>query len=417
MSSTGHVTVVGAGIVGTCCARWLQHEGFDVTLMDRDEPGAATSYGNAGIIASVEQSLPLPSPALLRAVPGMLLDRDGPLVIRWRYLPSLLPWLRHLLAACTSERHRAGARAMHGLLCGTTASYERLIAGSPAAELVQRTGIIVVYNSERSLESAKAGHRVLRELGVEWEDLEGHEVRQMEPALVPVSAGMLFPDPYRITDPLEFTQRLVADFRRAGGNVLKERVVDVGVSGGRVRTLRTEAGEHRVDRLLVSAGAWSHHLMRKMGARVLLDTEGGYHVQIEGFDSGLRRGIVHQDLYMALNQMRPGLRIAGTVEFAGLDAKPDYRRTRPILEQGLGVLRDVGRVEEAAVQRWMGFRPTLPDFLPAIGPVPGVANAWAAFGHQHLGLSLGSVTGELVARSIAGRDPGIDLAPFRVDRF
>ena len=417
MSSTGHVTVVGAGIVGVCCARWLQREGFDVTLVDREEPGAATSYGNAGIIASVEQSLPLSSPALLRAVPGMLLDRNGPLVFRWRYLPRLLPWLRHLLAACTDARHRAGARAMHALLRGTTASYEGLIAGSPAAELVQRTGIIMVYGSERSLESARAGHRLLRELGVVWEDLEGHQVRQMEPALVPISAGMLFPDPYRITDPLEFTQRLVADFLREGGKVLKEQVVDVGVSGGRVRTLRTEAGERRVDRLLVSAGAWSHYLMRKMGVRVLLDTERGYHVQIAGFASGLRRGIVHQDAHMALNQMRPGLRIAGTVEFAGLDAAPDYRRTRPILERGLGVLRDVGRIDESAVQRWMGFRPTLPDFLPAIGPVPGVGNAWAAFGHQHLGLTLASVTGELIAHTVAGRDPGIDLSPFRVDRF
>ena len=417
MSSTGHVTVVGAGIVGTCCARWLQREGFDVTLMDWDEPGAATSYGNAGIIASVEQSLPLPSPALLRAVPGMLLDRDGPLVIRWRYLPRLVPWLRHLLAACTHERHRAGTRAMHALLQGTTASYERLIAGSPAADLVRRTGIIMVYGSERSFESARAQHRLLRELGVVWEDLEGHEVRQMEPALVPVSAGMLFPDPYRISDPLAFTQRLVADFLGEGGKVLKEQVVDIGVSGGRVRTLRTEGGEHRVDRLLVSAGAWSHHLMRKMGVRVLLDTERGYHVQIAGFDSGLRRGVVHQDAYMGLNQMSAGLRIAGTVEFAGLDAAPDYRRIRPILERGLGVLRNVGRIDEAAVQRWMGFRPTLPDFLPAIGSVPGIANAWAAFAHQHLGLTLASVTGELIARSIAGRDPGIDLGPFRVDRF
>ena len=417
MSATGNVTVVGAGIVGVCCARWLQREGLDVRLVDRGEPGAATSYGNAGIIASVEASIPLPSPALLRAVPGMLLDRQSALAIRWRYLPRLLPWLRHLLAACSAGRQRAGARAMHALLRDTTVSYERLVAGSTAAELVQRTGTIVVFDSERAFESARADHRILQELGVEWTALEGHQVRQMEPALAPVPAGMQFPNSYRITDPLEFTQRLVADFRLAGGEVLREAVVDVGVSGGRVRTLRTETGEHPVDRLIVSAGAWSHRLMRKMGVRVLLDTERGYHVQIEGFDSGLRRGVVHHDSHMALNQMRAGLRIAGTVEFGGLDAAPDYRRTRPILERGLGILRDVGPVDEAAVQRWMGFRPTLPDFLPAIGPVPGIANAWAAFGHQHLGLTLASVTGELIARSVAGRDPGIDLAPFRVDRF
>ena len=417
VSARGHVSVVGAGIVGVCCARWLQREGFEVTLLDRDEPGAATSYGNAGLVASVEQSLPLPSPALLRAVPGMLVDRDGPLIIRWRYLPTLLPWLRHMLAACSTGRRRAGARAMHTLLRDTTASYARLVAGSAAEDLLLRTGIVVVCASERSFESARAGHAILRELGVETQELAAHQIRQMEPALAPVPAGLLCPSAWRVTDPLAFTQRLVADFRREGGEVRKEAVRDIVVSGGRVRTLRTEAGERSVDRLLVSAGAWSHRLLRKAGLRVLLDTERGYHVQLPGFDSGLRRGVVHHDFSMALNQMRPGLRIAGTVEFAGLDAPPDYRRTRPILERGLGVLRDAGRIDESAVQRWMGFRPTLPDFLPALGPVPGLGNAWAAFAHQHLGLSLASVSGEVIARSVAGRDPGIDLSPFRVDRF
>ena len=277
--------------------------------------------------------------------------------------------------------------------------------------------MLAAYDSERSFESGAAERELLTELGVEFEELAEHEIRQMEPALSGVHRATLFPQPYRVTDPFLFTQAIAADVEKAGGVSLEEEVRDIQVSGGRVREVRTNRTSHPVDKRVVAAGAWSHRIARMMGIEVMLDTERGYHVQINGFDSGLRRPVLHHDLQMGLNQMRDGLRIAGTVEFAGVDAPPDYRRTRPILRRGLGVLRDAQAVDESNIKRWMGCRPTLPDFLPAIGPAPGVDNAWLAFGHQHLGLSLGARTGEIIASLVARRDPGLDLAPFRVDRF
>ena len=413
-----HVTIIGAGIIGVCCARWLQRSGFEVTLIDRGEPGAGCSFGNAGIIASTHASVPLPSPEILRAAPGMLFDREASLVLRWGYLVRFLPWLRHFVAACSSRRQVAGARALYALLSGTTDAYDRLLeSGGEGESFLRRNGLLTVYDSEASFESGARERKLLADLGVEVQEVKGHEVRQLEPALTSVHRALLFPEPYRVTDPFLFTQSIAHDVQRAGGIILNEEVGDVVVAGGRVREVRTNRAAHPIDRLVVAAGAWSHLLARMMGLHVVLDTERGYHVQIRGLDTGLSRGVLHHDLQMGLNQMRDGLRIAGTVEFAGVEAEPDYRRTGPILKRGLSVLRDVDGVDDTTVSRWMGCRPTLPDYLPAIGPAPGTGNAWFAFGHQHFGLTLGARTGEIVADLVAGRDPGLDLHPFRAERF
>ena len=415
--TSSHVTIVGAGIVGVCCARWLQRDGHQVTLIDRGAPGSGSSFGNAGGISTVDASVPMPSTRLLRSVPGMLLDSKRGLTIRWRYLPKLLPWLRHLVAASPAHRRLAGARAFHTLLTGTPEAYDRLLAGSEAHTLILRSGLLNAYDTEETFAAAAPERQMLTDLGVHFEVLEAHEVRQLEPAVERVQCAVHFPQPYRVVDPFRFTQLIAADVEANGGSILNETVKDIVVASGRAREVRTDRASHPVDRLLIAAGAWSRAVTRMMGIDAMLDTECGYHVQINGLQTGLRRGLLHRDFEMGINQMSDGLRIAGTVEFAGLDAPPDFRRTESMLKHTLSVMRGIDRVDEAKISRWMGFRPTMPDYLPVIGPAPGVSNGWLAFGHQHLGLSLGSRTGEIIAHLVGGRDPGLDLTPFRVDRF
>ena len=168
---------------------------------------------------------------------------------------------------------------------------------------------------------------------------------------------------------------------------------------------------------MIAAGAYSHQVARKMGIRVLLNTERGYHVDLDGTQTGLQRVLLHGEHALAINPRPNGLRIAGTVEFASLEAPPDYRRARTLWRKGREVLRETESAEPPRMSFWMGRRPTMPDYRPVIGPAPGIGNCWFAFGHQHLGMSLAARTGEILAELLGGRDPGIDLASFRADRF
>ena len=181
--------------------------------------------------------------------------------------------------------------------------------------------------------------------------------------------------------------------------------------------METTAGPMKVENLVVAAGAWSHRVAAMMGLKVLLDTERGYHMVFHGVKTGLTRAIIHADGHYGVNQLDEGLRFAGTVELAGVEAVPDYRRADLIYGRGRNLLRDFDPAQATEVTRWMGRRPTMPDYLPALGAAPGFSNTWFDFGHQHLGLSLAARCGFVVADLVGGRDPGLDLTAFRPDRF
>ncbi len=226
-----------------------------------------------------------------------------------------------------------------------------------------------------------------------------------------------YPDAYSTTDPYRLTRMLADDFVAAGGQIRLAEVTGIDHGGGRVTGLKTTAGHLAVKNLVVAAGAWSHRVAAMMGVKVLLDTERGYHMVFHGVKTGLSRSVIHAEGHYGLNQLDMGLRFAGTVELAGIEAAPNYRRADIIYERGRHILRDFDPDQATEVTRWMGRRPTMPDYLPALGPTPGFANAWFDFGHQHLGLSLAARSGYVVADLVAGRDPGLDLKAFRADRF
>ena len=418
MTRPRRVTVVGAGIVGVCCARFLQRAGYEVTVVDRSAPGMGTSFGNLGMLCGIDHALPLPSTALLAAVPRMLLDPASPLTIRWRYLPRLAPWLVRFAANAPAATRMRNARALASLLGDTLHAYRRLSAGTRAERYVRHSGSLTVYRSARRFEEGAAERARIRSLGTRVDELGAEEIRQLEPALHPSwRFATWFPDCGHTLDPFRLTRAIADEVHAAGGVFLEHEVRGFECGPDGVRALRTSSAPIAVERLVVATGAWSKTLASALGSRVPLETERGYHHVIRGVDSGLRRPVTNGEEGLGLTQMIDGLRIGGNVELASLAAAPDYERARLFYRKGREMLPGLPPEGDCEISRWMGFRPSLPDHLPVIGPSPRHRNVWFAFGHQHLGLSLGARTGEVIAALVAGENPRVDLHPFRIDRF
>lgn len=418
MSMPRAVTVLGAGVVGICCARFLQKAGCTVTLVDRDEPGAGTSSGNLGMICSLETALPLPSIRVLKGVPRMLFDRDGSLVIRWRHLPHLMPWLTRFVRNAAPSRRWQHALAMASLMRDTVTAWNTLLDGSAGRALVRADGAVTVYETEAAFIADESERALLRELGTDYAELDAAGIREIEPALAPrFVRGIHFRNSAQTTSPFGLSRAVVQDFVGDGGAIQRANATSLTFRTNGLPTIETLDGCIDTEALVVACGAWSGRLAATIGLRVPLETERGYHLALPGVDSGLRRPIIHGETNVGLTQMNEGLRVGGTVELAGLDAPPTPGRAAGIYRKARAMLADPAIDRDAARVEWMGYRPTLPDYLPAIGAVPGRRNLWFAFGHQHVGLSLAARTGQIIAALATGRPAGIDLSSFRPNRF
>ena len=418
MSGTGpgrrHFTVVGAGTVGVCCAFALLRDGHRVTLIDRDEPGRGCSFGNGGII-QIGASVPVATPGVLRQVPRMLLDPNGPLVIRWPHLPRLAPYLVRFIAAARPERVERISIAIAALLDRAIDAFRDLLGAAGVLDAITDTGELYVYQSEAAYRGARAAHDMRRRRGVWVEDLTAGEVRQLVPAIAPsVRRGVFLPDCMTTANPFHLTTRLVDAFRRDGGVVLRETLRDIEIGPDRRLTLLTDAGRREVDGLVFATGAWSRQWAAKLGARIPMDSERGYHVMLSDPGVDLRVPVLSGDHRFGITPMADGLRLAGTAELASLDAPPDYRQAEMMIPLARTLLPDL-RVE--ARDNWMGHRPSTPDSLPVIGRAPQFPEAFFAFGHGHLGLTLGPITGKLIADLAAGRPPPVDMEPYAAERF
>lgn len=415
--SKPHATVIGAGIIGMSAAAFLQRSGHDVTVIDRVPPGEGCSFGNAGGLAFAE-IVPTIHPKVLLRIPGWLMDPLGPLTIRWSYLPRALPWFLAAGRNAMPDRVRAitEARARLGLRC--VADFEALLAPSDAASLIRYQDTLRVYDSEAQFAAEEAERETKRQHGYEMKRLSGDEAREIEPALGPaVQCAAFHGGWYFVTNPERVVKTIAADVVRNGGTILTDDVMALEREGGRVSHLHLRAGgTHKVDRLVICAGAWSHLLAKQLGERVLLEAERGYHMVLPDPGVSLSRSITYARTPGAATPMEMGLRLAGTDEFAGLDAAPDYRRADALWHHFKRVLPGL-REPDATTTRWMGRRPGTPDSLPVIGPSRTCRNVWYGFGHGHMGLTWGPTTGRLIAEAMTGARSNIDLAPFRIDRF
>ncbi len=407
--------VVGAGIVGISCARSLQREGAAVTVIDPLAPGRGTSFGNAGGIAVTEVA-PQALPGIMRRVPRWLMDPLGPLAIRWSYLPRLAPWLWRFWRASRRERVEAAAAALASLLSHAYDDYEPLLVEAGIRDILYRKGCISLYESEEALRADAFEWELKRRHGVRVERLAPEELRQMEPELAPIfKLGMFVPDWGHVADPYRVVASIAEHFAREGGTIREARAVGFELGGEGPLALRTESGERiPFERLVIAAGAWSGRLAKLLGSPVPLETERGYHTTLPHPNVSLNRMLHSAEGGFVATPMAMGLRLSGTVELGGLELPPNYARARVLVERAR---RFLPRLDASGGSEWMGFRPSLPDSLPVISPSPHFGNVFYAFGHGHLGLTGGATTGRIIASLAAGRDPGIDLAPFRVDRF
>ena len=408
------VHVIGAGIVGMCTALYLQREGFEVTVFDGRGPGEGASGGNAGSLG-VASIPPASLPGVIRRVPRMLLDSEAPLIIRWRELPRLLPWFARFVRNATPGRVEGIADARARLLARVYDDYAPLLADAGAEDLVRRTGKLMVF--ERPDGPARNDYtlEMRRRRGVRMEPLDGHALRRMEPALGPLAqAGVYFPDVHYVADPLRLVRTFAEHFRSLGGKILGETVTGIEMEGAGPGTILTAAGRHPVGRLVLAAGPWSRPLARMMGLRVPMATPFGYHTML--VDTAVRPSlpVMSDDRSIAVTPMDDGVRITGIAEFAAVDAPADWRRADIALRHVRALMPDLGGTIGS---RWQGARPSTPDSLPVIGRSQHFANVFFAFGHDSLGLTLGAVTGRLIAAEVAGRAPEIDLAPYRAERF
>ena len=407
-------TVVGAGIVGICCALYLQRDGHQVTVIDPNEPGTACSSGSGGQIVTA-YCVPVSLPGIARQVPGMLLDPLGPLTIRWQYLPRLLPWLLRFLAASSMARVEAIAAALYDLNKDALQAFDPLLKQAGAEHLVATRGRLDVYQSEHSFSKASLKFELMRQCGARVEILDSKQVRELEPALgEQCRFGAFFPDVAHTTDTLGLTQMLAADFVRRGGRILRQKVIDFQMGASPNPILRTDVDLYETERIVLAAGAYSRPLAARLGSKLPLDTERGYHVMLPHAGIDLQRVVVYGDKYFGLTPMQGGLRLAGTVELASVEAAPNYARADNLFAAARSVLPAIGA---KGATRWMGCRPSMPDSLPVLGSSPVHPSVYFAFGHGHLGLTGAAVTGRIIADLIAERPTEIDITPLRADRF
>lgn len=407
------IAVIGAGAIGTCCALALQKDGNDVVLLDPVSPGEGTSSGNAGVIAN-NMCLPLATPDIFKELPQMLIDPHAPLRIVWPYLPMLAPWLWRFSLAARPRRVALATAALAAILEHALPSYRSLLEDVDAPDLIQQKGWLAVYQDAKRFNSVRNQLEAQRQHGVRIEELSAEEVRIREPTLAhTIRHAYFYPDCAHTVNPLVLVQRLAQSFVARGGELHTARVAGVE-NGSSGLAIETDRGTYRVDSAVIAAGIWSGPLAASAGARVPLESERGYSVTIADPGITLNGPILSGDFMVGLTPMQGRLRVAGTVELASLSAPPNYARADMLLGIAQRLLPGL---KASSVERWMGHRPSIPDSLPVIGSVPSCPNVHLAFGHGHLGITLAAITGELIADSVAGRAPQIDVRPFRPERF
>ncbi len=419
--SQQHVVVIGAGIVGAATALEALSAGFRVTILEPGDPGGeqAASYGN-GCWLSPMSVIPPSVPGLWKKVPKFLMDPLGPLAIRWSYFPRVAPWLvKYLLAGWTEEKVERIARAIRPLLQDAPALHRDLATRAGAAHLIERRGLMYVYEDRAQFESEAMAWRVRRKVGSEGLERGPDEMRQREPELDRrYGFGVLVEEGGHCRDPGAYVAALVAQAQAEGAALQRARATGFRIEDGRLRAVTTEAGEVAADRAVICAGAHSRRLAGAAGSDVPLETERGYHAMVLDSPTGPRTPLMPFDGKMSIPLTDRGLRCAGQVEIAGLEAAPNWKRAEILRDHLLRSFPNLPRdLPAERVRFWMGHRPSMPDGLPCLGPAAASRDVLLAFGHGHVGLVAGPRTARVVAAMLAGGTPEIPVDPFSPARF
>ena len=406
------IGIVGAGIQGISNALYLQKKGFIVTIFDRDEPGSpAASYGNAGHF-SPYASVPINRPDVLTDVPAMLLSSTGPLALKWNYVPKMIPWFIQFIRNCSTKKMMHTAKNMHQILDLALPAYDELFDEIELEGLVEKKGILYIWN-DQSLKSRELEIKVRNELGVDQQVVTPKEIHDLEPNIKPIyHGGVYYQHGRHARNPKKILLKLYELFLKKGGKFLKMNIKDINFNDEKP-VIKAEMQSFLFDKIVIACGSFSKILTDNLNEKIPLDTERGYHVHFKDCDHLLSRPVIFQNRGFGITPMEQGLRVVGTVEFGGLDNPLSKSRVKNLINNAKYMMGDLPEHED----EWLGFRPTLPDYLPVIGPSKKYKNVFYCFGHHHLGWTLGPISGKIISGMIAGENTNLDLKPYSSLRF
>jgi glycine/D-amino acid oxidase-like deaminating enzyme len=406
------IGIVGAGIQGISNALFLQKKGFKVTIFDRDEPGSpAASYGNAGHF-SPYASVPINRPDILTDVPAMLLSSTGPLALKWNYVPKMIPWFLKFIRNCSTKKMMHTAKNMHQILDLALPAYDELFDEIELGGLVEKKGILYIWN-DQSLKSRKLEINVRNELGVDQQVVTPKEIHDLEPNIKPIyHGGVYYQHGRHARNPKKILLKLYDLFLKKGGKFLKMNIKDIKFNDEKP-VIKSEMQSFLFDKVVIACGSFSKKLTDNLDEKIPLDTERGYHVHFKDCDHLLSRPVIFQNRGFGITPMEQGLRVVGTVEFGGLDNPLSKVRVKNLINNAKYMMGDLPEHED----EWLGFRPTLPDYLPVIGPSKKYKNIFYCFGHHHLGWTLGPISGKIISGMIAEENTNLDLKPYSSLRF
>jgi len=410
------VGIIGSGIQGVCTGLHLIKKGIPATIFDRHDPLSSefkgASYGNAGHF-SPYAVLQFNRPDVLHDIPKMLFSSYGPLALKWSYIPKLLPWFLNYLKNCNKKSALHTAKYMHQILNLSNDAYEEIFKEIDTTNLVEKKGIIYVWTN-KNLKSREFEIKVRNDLGIEQKLLSQKEVLELEPNLNPVfDAGVIYENAMYARDPHGILKEIFKLFIKKGGKFIQENIKNIKQINKNETIIKSETKEYRFEKSVIASGAFSKNFTDQLGEKIPLDTERGYHVHFKNMDHLISRPVIFLDRGFGMTPMNQGLRAVGTVELGGLENPASKKRIEYIIKCAKELLPDLNKHDD----EWLGFRPTLPDFLPILGPSLKNKNIVYAFGHHHLGWTLGAVTGKIVSGIVAGEKTNLDLSPYSSKRF
>jgi glycine/D-amino acid oxidase-like deaminating enzyme len=406
------VGIIGAGIQGVCIGLQLIKKRIPVTIFDREDPGSMSSYGNAGHF-SPYAVVQLNRPDVIYDIPKMLLSSYGPLALKWNYIPKMIPWILKYLKSSTKKSMMHTTKFMHQILDLSLDAYDEILSEIDTTNLVERKGIIYIWTN-KNLKSRKMEIKIRNDLGIKQRLLSREEVLELEPNLNPVfDAGVIYDYAYHARDPKGITKKLFELYLKLGGKFKKEEVTNVEQTRFNQTQVKTNSGNFNFEKIVLACGAFSKKLTDQLGEKIPLDTERGYHIHYKKMDHLLKRPVIFLDRGFGMTPMNQGLRAVGTVELGGFDNPISKKRIDYIDKCAKELLPQLGEFQD----EWLGFRPTLPDFLPVIGPSLKNKNIIYAFGHHHLGWTLGAITGKIVSGIVNEEKTNLDLTPYSSARF
>jgi D-amino-acid dehydrogenase len=406
--------VIGAGIIGTTLAYELQKRGRDVVLLDRGPPGMATSFGNLASIA-VTEFMPASRPSIWKQIPGWMLDPEGPVRVRPSYMPKLIPWFMRFIAASRPSKLRE-LEAQGAALCARVhEDLAALLRETGLTQELSEQGCLSLYADDVEFKADREHIEILERFGFPHEVIGRQAIKALEPELSDkIGLAVLFPQNRTVRNPYQLVVKLAEAFKGLGGKIEQGEVVGFTRSEGMREVLLKDGRCIASDKVVIAAGAHSASLCKMLGEPVPLETERGYHTQIMSPGLSMKHSIIWPARAFMVSPTAGGIRVGGTVEMAGLDAAPDYRRSKITVKRAKEALPNL-QCEDFT--EWMGHRPAFPDTIPVMSESVKTKGLFYALGHGHLGLTYAATNARLMADLMTGAKPPIDMHPYRIDRF